>query len=126
LDLLRRAGGVLDRAAGADNHFVETLRQRDARPGRYIELERDRYHIDAAGPRIYTFAGEALALEGVDVPRPALLSLRGRFAGTDRVVVEEYHVHPRGLRDLSSYIGLCLIAVFWIRDLVRQSRKTGA
>lgn len=115
----------LDRAAGADNHFVETLRQRDARPGRYIELERDRYHIHAAGPRIYTFAGEALALEGVDVPGPALLSLRGRFAGADRVVVEEYHVHPRGLRDLSSYIGLCLIAVYWIRDLVRQSRKTG-
>ena len=35
------------------------------------------------------------------------------------------HVHPRGLRDLASYIGLYLIAVYWIRDLVRQSRKTG-
>jgi hypothetical protein len=39
-------------------------------------------------------------LEGVDVPGPALLSLRGRFAGTDRVVIEENHVHPHGLRDL--------------------------
>jgi len=35
------------------------------------------------------------------------------------------HVHPRGLRDLASYIGLCLIAVYWIRDLIRQYRKTG-
>jgi hypothetical protein len=66
-----------------------------------------RYHIDAAGPRIYTFAGKALTLEGFDVPGHP--SLRGRFAGTDRVVVEEYHVHPRSLRDLSSYVALCLI-----------------
>jgi hypothetical protein len=94
------------------------------RPGQYIDLDRDRYYIDAGGPRIYTFAGEALALEGVDVSGPALLSVRGRFAGPDRAVVEEYHVHPRGLRDLSSYVALCLVAVFWIRDLVRQSRKT--
>ncbi len=112
---------LVDGAAGEDNHYVETLRQREARPGRYIELERDRYDGDAPGPRIQTFAGESLVLQGIDLKGPALLSLRGRFASTDRIVVEEYHVHPRGLRDLASYIGLGLIAIFWVQ--LRHSRN---
>ncbi len=112
---------LLEGAAREDNHYVGTLRQRDSRPGRYIELERDRYDGDAPGPRIQTFAGESLALQGLDLKGPALLSLRGRFASTDRIAVEEYHVHPRGLRDLASYIGLGLIALFWVRH--RPSRN---
>jgi hypothetical protein len=112
----------LDGPAGADNHFGETLRQRELRPGRYIEIDRDRYSTGASGPRIETFAGESLTLEGIDIAGPALVSLRGRFASADRIVVEEYHVHPRGLRDLASYIGLALIAACWARDRLRRGR----
>jgi hypothetical protein len=112
----------LEGPAAADNHFVETLKQRELRPGRYVELDRDRYDRGPEGPHVETFAGELLALEGLDIAGPALLSLRGQFASADRIVVQEYHVHPWGLRDLASYLGLALIAACWTRDRLRRWR----
>jgi hypothetical protein len=113
---------LLDGPAEADNHFVKTLREYEKRPGRYLGIDRKDYFRNEEGGFIRTFAGESLAVEGVEVDRAAVLSIRGRFLSVDRVEVEEYHVHSR-FRNMASYVGLSMIAILWISALVRKALK---
>jgi len=45
------------------------------------------------------------------------VSLRGRFIDRQTVQVEAIHVHAPLLRDASSYLGLALVFLAWVRPL---------
>ncbi len=107
----------LDGPAAADNHFVQTLRERALRPGRYVEIDRQSFRPDGPGPTLQSFAGEDIRLMNVALEEPSSVSLRGYFIDTDRIAVMDLHVHPSGLRDAASYLGLALIALYWGRAL---------
>lgn len=95
-----------------DNHFVNTLREVEARPGKYIEM--DRKPFDPAAMTIETYTNEKILVNNVEVDEPVVLSIKGHFTATDTILVTEYHVHNDIFRDGASYVGLALVLVFWI------------
>jgi len=102
-----------------DNHFVKTLRDRHERTGSYIEIDRNHYVHTPGGGVMRTFAGEELNVEGVELDRSALLSIRGTFIAEDRVRVEEYHVHS-WIRDGASYLGVLVFSLLWFSSILRE------
>jgi len=104
---------LFDGPLSTDSHYVATLRARAERPGRAIEVDRGHFVPGPGGGRFITFAGEAIGVEGVDEREPAIVSIRGRFVAPDRIRVDAYHVHSP-LRDVASYIGLAIVALYWV------------
>lgn len=113
---------LLDGPLEADNHFIRTLRDYENRPGRTLEIDRKGFIPDEEGGTVLTFANEPLAVEGMELEEPAVVSIRGRFLTVNRVRIEEYHVHSR-FRDFASYAGLILIAILWGAALVRNGNR---
>jgi hypothetical protein len=111
---------LLDSPEQADNHFVKTLRMSHDRPGRPVEFDRASYLHHPMGGVLKSFAGEELAVEGMAFDRSILVSVRGTFVNEHRVRVSEYHVHAKGIRDGSSYLGLGLVTLVWVYTLVKQ------
>lgn len=103
-------------AGAAGTHYVDVLRGRTERTGRYLELDRTRYVDRAGGDVLRTFAGEEIRVRGADLDRSATVSVRGRFVAPDELRVTALHVHRSGLRDLASYVGLALLVGVWWRD----------
>jgi len=110
-------------ARRADNYYVRTLQETTARTGRPIAFDRARYFAAPETPAVRSFAGERLAVTGLKLDGPAIVSLRGRFLSRDRIAVEAFHVHRSGLRDLSSYLGLGLVGLVWLGAVVAGRAK---
>jgi hypothetical protein len=102
-----------------DNHFVKTLRDRQERTGSYIEIDRNHFVHTPGGGVLRTFAGEELHVEGVEIDRSVLLSIRGTFITEDLVRVEEYHVHS-WIRDGSSYLGVLIFSLLWFSSILGE------
>lgn len=102
-------------AEAADLHFVHTLREREARTGRTLELDRNRFEPGPDGGSLLLWTGERLRADGLALAAPAVVSLRGRFADPGRLEVERAHVHWRGFRDAATYVGLAATLVYWMR-----------
>jgi hypothetical protein len=101
----------------ADSHYVGTLRDVEARPGRVVEFDRSKFRHEPGGGVLLTWAEETIALRGAGLDASATVSLRGRFIDGQTVRVEAVHVHAPLLRDASSYLGLALILLTWVRPL---------
>lgn len=104
---------VLHDPEKADNHFVSTLRNRAARPGRPVEFDRNYYQQGPSGGLLRTFAKEDLEVEGVTLGRSKVISARGTFVSEKQVRIEEYHLHEPPIRDIANYIGLSLVGMLW-------------
>lgn len=109
---------LLQGPGSADSHFVTTLREVASRPGRYLEVDRGRYHPDAGGGMLEIFTGERLRLRGVDLRESAKISVRGRFITPDTLAVDTYQLHGKQ-RDPFSLIGLMAVACLWAVGLWR-------
>ncbi len=105
----------------ADNHYVKTLRNRQDRVGKGIEVDRGFYN--ASEDRYHTFFGEGFELEGVKLDQSAMLSIRGKFLDKDRIRVENHHIHSSDFRDIASVIGLFAILMIWAVTVTRQMVK---
>jgi hypothetical protein len=101
----------------ADNHAVRTLREVAARPGRTLELDRAFYERRGGAGVVITYAGEELAVQGPQQDRSGTVSIRGRFVDERTILVTEMHAHWPLARDLANYVGLALIAIYWVRCL---------
>ena len=110
-------GPVLLRSGpeAADNHSVKTLRESEARAGLAVEIDRGVYLYGEGGGIIRTFAGEAIAVRGIELSRPARVSIRGRFLDPGTIQVSDWHEHRSLARDLASYLGLALVLAYWAR-----------
>lgn len=114
----------MDDAEAAGAHYVAVLRDRDGRPGHYVELDRERYLDRPEGDLIRTFAGEEIHPRGVDLDTSTTVSLQGHFVAPDTVAVEALHRHRSGLRDLASYVALAVLLLVWGQALRRQLRPS--
>lgn len=103
--------------AAAGNHFAATLRDLEARPGRYVELDRSRYRSSDRTLRI--FSGERLAVRGMSLPRDAMVSVRGNFVDPHTIHVSAFHVHSP-VRDISSKAALAGVMCVWLVALARK------
>ncbi len=108
----------------ANNHFIKTLRERDARAGRSIEMDRADYAPEAEGASVYSLVGERLQV--AEPPRePATkISVKGVFLDAKTVRIDQLQVHWPRFRDWASYIGLIWLGVLWLRSWWTQRRYT--
>jgi hypothetical protein len=102
----------------ADNHYVKTLRMANERAGRPVEIDRPAYRKQPEG-KLRIFTGEEFLVRGLEPPSSGTVSIQGRFVDRNTLEIARYHVHPPGVRDAASYLGLALVAAVWLRALVR-------
>jgi hypothetical protein len=105
----------------AGNHYVSTLRNRDERAGREIELDRASGRPNA----LRSFAREELALAEPASPSFGTISIRGRFTDSDTIRVLEFHQHSRFFRDSANYLGLSVVALTWLLARFRSASARG-
>jgi hypothetical protein len=101
----------------ADNHSIQVLRALEARPGKEVRFDRNLYIRDEAGDRIRTFAGEELRAVGIRPKKSGTTSAIGQFVDKDTVELLEVRSHHPVWRDVSTIIGLLLVAIIWGRSL---------
>jgi hypothetical protein len=109
----------------SDSYSVRTLREREQRTGRPLGLDRVRLLRGSEGPSILLWTGERVRATGNLPEGEARLSLEGRFLAPDLLRVERYAVQ-RLDRDWPSYAGLALLALLWLRPLVRRPARNPA
>ena len=102
----------------ADNHYVKTLRSIETRNGKYIELDRGRYIANNGKNMLITFAGEKLDVKGVEKNNSHAISIQGTFVTNHLVRVSNYHTHHVVFRNAASYVGLFLVAFYWICNIL--------
>ena len=95
----------LDDLAESDFHFIETLRDKANRTGKYIEFDRVPY--DQRLPGIRPFTGEWIKVTGSLPGKASTVSIRGRFTATDTVQISSSQTHDRD-RDFASIAGIFL------------------
>jgi hypothetical protein len=119
--------GLMSGPVNTDNHYLATLQDVDARPGKPIEMDR-RPVFEANGAwRIETYAGEIVDLVNFDPPSEGTYSIRGRFVSESLVAVQDWHLHG-GLRDIASVAGLSLTGTWFLLAFIisrtGRSRRT--
>lgn len=96
----------------ADAHSLEVLRETQERVGRQLELDRAGYVSTQSG-HFLKYYGERVQVEELKVASPATVSIRGVFVDRHKIRITKLHVHPGGLRDYPSYLGLALVVAVW-------------
>jgi len=119
----------------ADNHFVHTLRTKEARQGKPIEFDRVSYKTQTDHGTIRTFTNDDLQLIMDPLELSGTISLKGRFVDQSLIQVDEMHEHVPVFRDTASIIGLGLLALMWLysffirngtpRNVRRRSFRNG-
>lgn len=104
----------LDGPREANNHYLKTLNASQDRVGQYVELDRARYVTTPDAQYLSYYGGaERVPVEPLELHSLATVSVRGIFVEDHKLRVIETHLHPEGLRDYASYLGLGLIVVIW-------------
>jgi len=100
------------------SYSVKTLRERDARQGHSVSLDRTGFVATPAGGLVQLWTGERLRATGSLPNHDATVSLHGTFLEPDVLRVDRIAVH-RGHRDWPSYLGLVLLALVFLRGGLR-------
>ena len=98
----------------ADLHYIYTLEEIDARPGRQVAFDRNLALAGTDGSStLRAWFGEEFVLLG-DLPDDDhVLSVEGIFVDRETVAVARFHVHASGIRAYATYLGLLFIALWW-------------
>lgn len=98
----------------SDSYSVKTLRERDARPGRVVSLDRTAFLATPAGGFVQLWTGERVRATGALPDHDASVSLYGTFLESDVLRVDRLVEHRRS-RDWPSYLALLLLALVFLR-----------
>jgi len=111
---------LLEGPRNADNHFVRTLEEIEARPGRPLELDRPSYVKTPSGDMIGLFNGEQIRTTQEILDHSATISVRGRFVTPTQLDILEFHEHSTWFRDTGSYLGILLLLGMWLGAFLKQ------
>ncbi len=111
---------LIPHAERADIRYLTTLKEKKARPGKSIEVDRVPYFSDIKQVRF--FSRDMVRVTGNLPKHASLLSIKGKFITMDTIEVKESHGHSRS-RDWASIVGLVSIAGLWIGTLYNQFRQ---
>lgn len=106
------------------SYSVDVLRERDARRGRTVGLDRTAFRATPAGGFVELWTGERVRATGELPPGDAIVSLHGTFLEPDVLRVDRLRVH-RSSRDWPSYAGLALLGLVFVRGGLRQRALPG-
>ena len=109
----------------ADNYFIKTLRERETRAGRYIEMDRADYVPHASGDSIKSLVGETIQVAEPARDHAAKVSVKGTFQDVATIRIDQIHTHWPRFRDGASYIGLIWLVALWLKSWWRQRRHPG-
>lgn len=107
----------------ADNHFVETLRNVNHRPGKPIEFDRIPYIKGKDQDHVRTWANESLGVSGLRSSHSGLVSIHGRFEDSKTVTIRQIHEHSRWFRDGASMLGISLFLAMWIIPFMKNWKR---
>ena len=110
----------IDGPFASNNHFIQTLRDLDTRPGKSFAIDRGRYDPQASTIEIFT--GETLLIDTIPVAEKTKISLQGSFQDRNTVTVTAYHVHS-SQRDSYSFVGLFAVLTIWLLAIFRKKSK---
>ncbi len=99
----------------SDSYSVKTLREKDARPGRAVSLDRTAFLTTPAGGFVQLWTGERVRATGALPTHDATVSLHGTFLERDVLRVDRLVEH-RHNRDWASYLGLLFLALVFLRS----------
>ncbi|HEX7090775.1 MAG TPA: hypothetical protein VF192_11615 [Longimicrobiales bacterium] len=122
------AGPLLFTASveASDSHFVGTLRRGEDRVGQRVGFDRAEIVRRDGALMVRTTGRELITLVGPPLDGARVASIEGTFITPDSVRVARYHRHG-GHRDYPSYLGLALLACFWVASIAdRRKRRTAA
>ncbi|WNM57871.1 hypothetical protein [Candidatus Nitrospira allomarina] len=111
---------IIEGPRNANNHFVLTLEETEARPGRPLELDRSSYEKTPTGDMIGLFNGEEIRSTQEILDHSATVSIRGRFVTPTQLDVLEFHEHYSWFRDTGSYLGILLLLGMWLGAFIKQ------
>jgi hypothetical protein len=102
-----------------NNYYIRTLQAGEERTGKMIAFDRVRLIVEKGRPLIQDFNDELYEVDGLAQGlRPSTISLKGRFTVPGRIDVSAYHIHPTGMREMASLIGIALIGLYWLRNVL--------
>lgn len=101
----------------ADAHFLGTIRDKSARVGKYIELDRARCATTDDTTTVRLFTGEPVRVLGIPEQCDSAASIQGKFVSGDTIEADAVHLQTTWFRDSASYVGLSLILTWWLFDL---------
>jgi hypothetical protein len=107
------------------SYSVKVLREREARRGRSVSLDRTGFVATPAGGLVQLWTGERVRATGSLPNHDATVSLHGTFLEPDVLRVDRIAVH-RGHRDWPSYLGLVLLALVFLRGGMRTRAPSDA
>ena len=102
------------------SYFIATLRDREARVGKYVEFDRAPFTADSGS--INTFADEQLFLEPIPAGQCTTISIKGHFVSARRIKATAYHCH-NGFRDYASLAGLFMACALLLHSLLLSRKK---
>ncbi|WNM63926.1 hypothetical protein [Candidatus Nitrospira neomarina] len=111
---------LIEGPRNANNHFIRTLEEMEARPGRHLELDRSSYEKTPAGDMLGLFNGETIKSSQEILDHSAIVSIRGRFVTPTQLDVLEFHEHSSWFRDTGSYLGILLLFGMWLGAFLKQ------
>ncbi len=100
-----------------NNHYVATLRNKEERPGKYIEFDRAVFRSNDNTARI--FSGERLKVKGNLPLKDGKISVRGDFVDVETLEVTSFHAHSI-FRDIASITALSIIVLIWLIAMARK------
>ena len=106
---------LLDDLRQTDFHFLQTLQDKPARPGKYVEF--DRVVFDHQQPAIRIFTGEQIRLIGKIPARSGTISIRGRFIAPGIVQAIDVQLHD-GSRKFASIAGIFLACLLTVQTVI--------
>ncbi len=82
----------------------------------------DRVRLEACDGRTCLLEPFGTRIEALDVTTelPATVSLKGTLLDARRLEVTDYHVHLPYFRDVASYVGIAVIALYWVLPILRR------
>jgi hypothetical protein len=103
-----------------NNHFIQTLRDQEKRPGKAVAIDRGRYDPQTSTLQIFT--GEKLLVDKIPLTKKTKISLKGTFQDCNTVTVSAYHVHS-SQRDRYSFVGLFAVLTIWLLAIFLKKSK---
>lgn len=97
------------------------------RVGQRIGLDRENYLVTDEGTFVKWNVGKQLAVEKLSGEQSGSISGWAHFVEQDRIRFESYQIHPKGLRDWSSIVGLLLVTGIWLgawTSTLRRSKRS--
>jgi hypothetical protein len=109
----------------SDSYSVKTVREREARTGRRVGLDRARFLATPSGGFIELWNGERVRATGALPEHDTIVSLYGTFLAPD-VLRADTLVEQRHSRDWPSYLGLALLGLVLARGVRPGAAARGA